>query len=751
MMDGAGPIERLRLRIRGRVQGVGFRPFLWTLARAHGLSGFARNDAEGVWAEVEGAGARAFLAALPAQAPALARIDTIEVHDISPVGGTGFEIAASAPGGGGAPAIPPDTALCADCLAELFSATDRRSGHPFITCTNCGPRYTIAYGLPYDRAATSMAGFAMCPACAAEYADPADRRFHAQPVACPDCGPRLDMAAGEIVARLKAGQIVAIKGLGGFHIAADARNADAVARLRGAKRRPAKPFAVMVLNSASADTLAYVSAREAAVMARPERPVVVVAGRGGLPAAVSGGLPTLGLMLPSTPLHYLLFHAAARAPEGTGWLDAVHPLALIMTSANLSGEPLITGEAEAAVKLDGLADAVAGHDRAIVTRCDDSVARVVDGAPLLLRRARGHVPDPIALAETGPAVLGLGALLKVAPCLIDRDRALMGQHVGDVENAATAAFLRETAAHLTRLTGVTPRAVACDAHADYPTSRIAREMGLPVIAVHHHHAHLAAVAAEYGITGALAGLVLDGFGLGPDGTLWGGEYLEIDGTRCTRLGHLRALPLPGGDRAARAPWRMAAAALHALGRGGEIANRFDLPDAGRVSAMLAAGLNCPPTTALGRLFDAAAGLLGVRTENRFEAEAAMALEALCERPEVLPGGWRIGGGAGGGVLDFTPLLAALADCRDPARGSALFHGTLAAGLAELVLTRLPGGAGRVALTGGCVANAALTGALAARLRAAGLIPLIPRAVPPGDGGLALGQALIARRIMKETG
>jgi len=746
-MNG-GALERYSLRVRGRVQGVGFRPYVWALARDHGLAGWVRNDADGVLIEIEGAGCAAFLNDLTARLPALARIEALESEARRPVGEHRFEIAATGPAGPGAAAIPPDTGLCAECLAELFTPGDRRSMHPFITCTNCGPRFTIAYDLPYDRPATSMAGFAMCAPCAREYADPADRRFHAQPVACPDCGPALDMEPGEIIARLAAGQIVAIKGIGGFHVACDARNAEVVARLRAAKRRPAKPFAVMVLNRASAEAIAEISPDAADLLESPARPVVLVADKRALPEGVSCGLGTLGLMLPYTPLHYLLFHAAAGEPAGTGWLAAPHPLALVMTSANLAGDPLIVDEAEAAEKLEGIADAVAGHDRAIVTRCDDSVARVVAGAPLLLRRARGFVPDALPLAEDGPPVLALGALLKVAPCLTREAEAVLGQHVGDVENAATARFLRDVMAHLQRLTRTEPEAVACDSHPDYLTSRIAQETGLPVYRVHHHHAHLAAVSAEHGITGALTGLVLDGFGLGPDGTLWGGELLRMTGTSCERLGALAPLPLPGGDRAARAPWRMAAAALHAIGQNETIPEQFGAPAARQVARMLQIGMNCPKTSSCGRLFDAAAGLLGVRLHNRYEAEAAMALEGLCAAPRVMPGGWRLLRDR----LDFAPLLARLAKLDDPAEGSALFHGTLAAGLADLALSHLPAGEQCIALTGGCIANRVLTEALCERLSEAGITPLMSRAVPPGDGGLALGQALIARReIMKETG
>ena len=737
--------QRLRIRVTGRVQGVGFRPFVHGLAAAHGLAGWVLNDAQGVLIEVEGAQCTGFVRDLRAKAPPLARIGEVWAEPRPPEGATAFRIAASGRGGAMAAVIPPDVALCDDCLRELFSPPDRRTGHPFITCTNCGPRFTIARALPYDRAETSMAGFAMCPDCAAEYHDPADRRFHAEPIACPKCGPRLSLPPQAILARLRAGEVVAIKGLGGFHLAVDARNSGAVARLRLRKGRAGKPLAVMVANLASARILAELSEIEAAVLTAPARPVLVLRGRGLLPDTVSDGLPTLGLMLPYTPLHWLIFHAAAGSPTGTAWCEMPQPLALVMTSANAAGQPLETDEAGLAARLGGVVDAVAGHDRTIVTRCDDSVLRVVAGAPMFLRRSRGFVPDPLMLAEDGPPVLALGALLKTAVCATRGREAVLSQHVGDLVSASTIRFLRQAAEHLTGLLAVAPQAAACDLHPDYPSSRLAEAMGLPVIRVQHHHAHLAAVAAEYGITGPLTGLVLDGFGLGTDSTLWGGEMLRMEGTGFARLGHLAPLPLPGGDRAARAPWRMAAAALHLLGRGDEIPARFAQPEAAQVAQLLARGLNCPPTTSAGRLFDAAAGLLGLREENRFEAEAAMALEACCSAPRALPGGWRIVGD----TLDLSPLLAALLDA-PPEHGANLFHGTLAEGLAALVLARLPAGDRQVALTGGCAVNRWLAEALSASLGECGIRVLLPRAAPPGDGGLALGQALIARRVLKEA-
>lgn len=740
-MDGVA--TRLRARIRGRVQGVGFRPFVWQLAHQHGLGGWVLNDADGVLLEVEGNDCDAFIAALRTRAPPLSRIDSVSVQALACIGSVQFEIAASRGGEHSSATVPADVAVCEDCLREMFDPADRRWRYPFINCTQCGPRFTITAGLPYDRPQTAMAGFALCPDCAREYADPGDRRYHAQPLACPVCGPRLDTEPAQIVARLAAGEIVAIKGLGGFHLACDARNAAAVARLRQRKGRERKPFAVMALNLASARALADVSEEEAALLASRARPVVLLRARGVLPDSVAGGLPTLGLMLAYAPLHHLIFHEAAGRPEGTAWLHVAHDLLLVMTSANPAGEPLVIDDDEAHTRLDGIADAIVGHDRPILTRCDDSVLRVVAGAPVFVRRSRGYVPDGIRLAESGPPVLALGALLKCCTCLLRDDEAVLSQHVGDIESSASYDFLGASVAHLERLLRVAPEAIACDRHPDYPTSRYARESGLPVIAVQHHHAHLAAVAAEYGIAGPLTGLILDGFGLGDDGTLWGGELLRMHGSVCERLGHLAPLALPGGDAAARAPWRMAAAALHALGRGDEIVARLAQPEAARIAQMLERQKHTPSTTACGRLFDAAAGLLGVRAFNSFEGEAAMALEALCRRPRVLADGWRLRAG----VLDFSPLLDALID-RDPAEGADLFHGTLAAGLTALALHGL-GDARQLAIAGGCALNRPLLETLRALLARQGVDLLIPRQAPPGDGGLALGQALVARRRLQE--
>ncbi|MEO1015741.1 MAG: carbamoyltransferase HypF [Pseudomonadota bacterium] len=760
MPDGAfispEQLIRLRIRVRGAVQGVGFRPFVWALAGDLGLSGFVFNDEEGVLIEVEGAVADtdAFARRLEEDAPPLARIDRVEAAQTRALGGEKFDIRKSARGGAARTMVTPDIATCPDCLAEMFDPADRRYLYPFTNCTNCGPRHTITRALPYDRAETSMAAFAMCGSCAAEYEDPADRRFHAQPNACPDCGPRLSMEIPEIVARLTAGEIVAIKGLGGFHLACDARNEASVARLRRQKAREGKPFAVMVAGLASAKSLADVSAMEADMLTDQRRPIVVCAAKrsNGLAPGVSNDLPSVGLFLPYTPLHYLLFHEAAGRPKGTGWLEAPRDLALVMTSANPGGEPLVRDNDEAHARLGSIADVIVDYDRDIVTRCDDSVMRQIAGAPSYLRRARGATPEPIRLARALPPTLALGGHLKNTVCVIRGEEAYLSQHIGDLDNAATLKFFDETAAHLLSILEVTPEVVACDLHPDFLSTRRAEDFGAPVVRVQHHHAHIAAVAAEHHLDGPLIGLALDGFGLGADGaSSWGGELLRVDGARFERLGGLHPLAQPGGDKAARAPWRMGAAALHALDRAGDIERRFaGEAGAATIAAMLERGVNAPMTSSAGRLFDAACGLLGVVPHASYEGEAPMALEALADDPIVLPNGWRIENGA----LDFRPLLAALCDA-DRRAGANIFHGTLAAGLAEWAARAVAAHetSRRVALSGGCLQNRVLAERLVTELAARGVQAILPRLAPANDGGLSLGQAFVAALSLerKETG
>ena len=764
-------IVRRRFEVRGVVQGVGFRPFVHRLAGKLSLAGWVRNDATGVTIEVEGdvAGIERLGRSLREEAPPLARVDRITHIDCPPErSGAGFAIVDSG-SGRAATVIGPDSAICGDCLAEMLDPGDRRYRYAFINCTNCGPRYTITRRLPYDRALTSMAAFTQCARCSAEYRSPHDRRFHAEPNACPSCGPGLALLDGqgkriagvdvvaEAVARLLRGDILAIKGIGGFHLACDARNPASVARLRARKAREEKPFAVMVANVASAREWAKVAASERTLLEGRERSIVLLMKHRATDeqlAGVAPGVARLGVMLPYAPLHFLLFHDAARRPAGTDWLGAAQDLVLVMTSANPCGEPLVTGNDEAVARLAGIADAYVVHDRDIVVGCDDSVLRALpEQAPAqvqFVRRARGHTPRAIPLATAGPPVLAMGGYFKNTICVTRGDEAFVSQHIGDLDNAPTCRALDAAVAHLTRILDVRPEIVAHDLHPDlYSTrhaARLAAQWGVPTQAVQHHHAHIAAVVAEHQCQGPVLGLALDGVGLGTDGTAWGGELLHVDGVRCERLGRLRPLRLPGGDRAAREPWRMAAAALALAGRGDEIATRYsDEPAAATVVELLARGFNAPETSSMGRWFDAAAGILGVKRRMAFEGQAAMLLEGLAERHGTVvadPSLYEIGGG---NELDLAPLLMRLVGERNAAHGAALFHATLVAALTEWVArAAAERGLRIVAGGGGCFLNSILARGLRTALAGRGVRLLEARAVPPNDGGLSLGQASVAR-------
>lgn len=753
-----------QIRVRGLVQGVGFRPYVWRLANELGLSGWVRNDGAGVSLAVGGDRLAEFLTRLPREIPPLARVDGIETHDAE-VSESGFVILESV-AGEVSTAIGPDAALCPDCIAELCNPADRRWRHAFITCTHCGPRYTVSRGVPYDRPQTSLAEFPLCPPCTAEYTTPADRRFHAETTCCPACGPQLGLldangaaVAGDPIAetlrRLLAGQIVAIKGLGGFHLACDARNAAAVAELRERKQREEKPFAVMALNAASLVGYAEVGPAEQALLRSSAAPIVLCPKAEAELPDVAPGLAWLGVMQPATPLHLLLWHEAAGQPAGTAWLDAPSDLLLVMTSANPHGEPLVIGNDEALDRLAGIADAFLLHDRDIVVRCDDSVVRA---GPAFIRRARGYVPLPIALTRGGPRVLALGGHLKNTICVMNDREAFLSQHIGGLDNAAAIGFLEETVVHLLAILDVRPELIAHDLHPDYASThlalRLAGELGVPALAIGHHHAHIGAICAEHGIVEPLLGLAIDGIGLGPDGGLWGGELLKVDGAICQRLGHLQTLALPGGDRAAREPWRMAVSALHGAGLGyrvgGWLHQHYPERDAGPLLTMLDRKLRSPPTSSLGRWFDAAAGLLGLRDLAHYEGQAAMELEGLAAKhgpAAALAGGYQIADQ--GGVLDFSSLLLHLLACQDASLGAAQFHATVAAGLAEwLIEAARRENLKQVAVGGGCAMNAILMAALRHQLEAAGLTLLEARQAPANDGGLALGQAWLARRSLR---
>ena len=777
-----GETARLRIRLRGAVQGVGMRPFVHGLAARHGIAGFVLNDGDGVVIEAEGVGLSAFVAALTAEKPPLAAIDALVSEAIPPTGETGFRIVDSV-ASKARTRVPADAATCEACLDDLFSPASRFHLYPFVNCTHCGPRWTITARLPYDRPQTAMAGFPMCEACERDYRDPGNRRFHAEPIACPVCGPKLTVvwrreegAAGpspdahphggasgtpsssefasghpirpdvpspivEIVAAVRAGKIVALKGIGGFHLICDARSEAAVAELRRRKIRDAKPFAVMVANAASLAAVAVVGEVERDLFLSPAAPIVVMdAVPGVLATGVAPGLGRIGVMRAYAPLHHLIFWEAAGRPAADGWRDASNDLVLVATSANPGGEPLVIDDADALRRLGGIADLIVGHDRPIVIRADDSVAQVIAGKPSLIRRARGWVPQPIDLGSDGPVVLATGAHLKATVTVTRGREAFVSQHVGDLDTVETVKFYRETAAHLLSLLDVTPDVVACDLHPDFRSSRFALEFDAPVLPVQHHAAHVAAIGAEHGVTVPLLGLALDGIGHGDDGAAWGGEFLRVDGTRWERLGHLAPLAQPGGDKAAREPWRMAVAALHAIGEGDRARTLFpDEPLIGPLLARLASGREAT-TTSAGRLFDAVAGIVGLRRTQDHEGQAAMELEALVATARHGTGLYRLAGG----VLDFAPLLSELARPGVAPRCAAeFFHGTLIDGLVTLVTTHARPG-DPIALGGGCLMNRVLAEGLVEALGAQGLRPLLAHKVPANDGGLSLGQAALAR-------
>ncbi|WP_225834464.1 carbamoyltransferase HypF [Streptomyces sp. NK08204] len=763
---------RRRIGVRGVVQGVGFRPFVHRLATEEALTGFVTNHSGGVLIEVEGPpdGVERFCARLPRETPALATVTGVDCTDVPTTGAAdGFTIRASETGSGRT-VLPPDTATCADCLRELADPADRRHRHPFITCTHCGPRFTIARALPYDRATTTMDAFAMCGACAAEYGDPGDRRFHAQPVACHACGPGLRLvpapgtglrpardaeALAAARALLAAGRIVAVKGVGGYHLACDASDADAVARLRARKQRGGKPFAVMAADLTDVTRIAEVGEAERAALTGPHRPVVLLRPRGGpLADGVCTGSPHVGVMLPYTPVHTLLFGLPGDPPG---------PRLLVMTSGNRSGEPIVTDDAEALTRLSGLADAWLAHDRAITSPCDDSVLRVrPDGTEQVLRRSRGYVPRPLALPFTVRPVLAVGGDLKNASCLGADDQAWFGPHIGDLGDLASLGALERAEANLRCLTGIRPEVVAADRHPGYHSARWARARadGREVRLVQHHHAHVASAMAEHGLTGTapVIGIAFDGTGYGDDRTVWGGEVLIADYDGFRRYAHLSPAALPGGDAGVANPCRLALARLHAAG----LAWDPDLPctaacppeERTLLARQLERDVACVPTSSMGRLFDAVSSLLGVCHRAGYEAQAALELEAEAVQ------GWTADncaytlrtapGDAAALRLDPAPVLRSLvADLRRGAPRPVLaarFHRGVAVTVADVCRrARRDTGIATVALTGGVFANTLLEEACTALLTVDGFTVLRHGEVPPGDGGLALGQLVVAAR------
>ncbi len=741
------PPTRRRLRVTGIVQGVGFRPFVYTLASDARLGGFVGNDTDGVFIEIEGDDETLdrFVADVERQAPPAARIQRIAAEAITPLGDTSFRIVASHHAATGTALVSPDLRTCDDCLAELDDPSDRRSGYPFINCTNCGPRFTITERTPYDRPDTTMAPFAMCNACLAEYEDPADRRFHAQPNACPNCGPVVSSIPpapdpiNDARARIAAGEIVAIKGLGGFHLACDATSDRAVALLRERKGRADKPFAVMVADLSTAAAIVEIDADEARLLESRERPIVLLRRRGDTAIAdlVAPGNGHIGVMLPYTPLHHLLLEAE------DCW---------VMTSGNVSEEPIVTANDEALNRLDGLADAFVVHDRDIHVPCDDSVIRILDGAEYPIRRSRGYAPFPVPLPFDIAPILATGGELKATFCLAAGHDGFMSQHIGDMENLETLDAFTRAVDHFVDLFRIEPEAIATDQHPGYLSTKWADRSPLPTVKVQHHHAHIASVMAEHGTTERVVGFAFDGTGYGTDATVWGGEVLIADYERFDRAGHLSPVLLPGGDAAVRHPGKMALSHLDSAG----VPWSDDLPPVASLSGaersllatQLKRGINTVPTTSMGRLFDAVSALAGVRQTATYEAQAAIELEALVDLAEG--GSYEFGFVEGDGpvVIDPGPVLTSVVDeLRDdgaPGVIAARFHAAVAAmivEMAERIRTRT--GIATVGLSGGVFQNVTLTHAAADALGKKGFAVLVHRLVPPNDGGLALGQAVIA--------
>lgn len=740
------------LSVQGTVQGVGFRPFVYRQAVALGLFGLVQNRPEGVRIEVEGEAEAVsdLTRSLWQAAPPLARLYRIDELSAEPQGSAGFHIVPSDFVGNVSTQLPVDAAPCAECLQELFASVGRRAGYAFINCTNCGPRLSIVRSLPYDRTRTTMADFALCPACLREYHDPTDRRYHAEPTACPDCGPQLfwdGPASAEspllaCLSALRSGQIVAIKGVGGFHLACDACDPSAVQRLRDRKHRAAKPFALLSPDLAVIAAHAELSPSERASLLSPRRPIVLLRQRADstLAPQVAPALREVGFMLPASPLDYLLARAFGRP--------------LVMTSGNLSEEPLAWENHEAQCRLRPLADGFLLHDRPIAFRLDDSVVRIEHGAEQVLRRARGYAPEPIALHAPRP-LLAVGADLKNTLCLAAGDFAVVSAHIGDLHHPDTRAAWRATLTGLTTLLGVTPTAVACDLNPDYASTRLAESLGLPLWPVQHHHAHLAAGLAEHGLHEPVVGVVFDGAGLGEDGAIWGGEILIADRRHCRRAAHLRYVPLPGGDAAAREPWRMALAYLLDIGESSE---RFALlpgrqPAVELLTRAIHRRVGSPLTSSIGRLFDAVSALGGLCRIGQFEGQAAMLLEAHSNDPGAAPYAYCITGREPA-QIDLRPALRALVhdllEQRPIAEIGSRFHATLAAAVAQVVgaLSR-EHGLRTVVLTGGCFQNALLSAQCKSLLEHSGLCVLRPTRFPPGDGGISLGQIAVAAARMPE--
>ena len=755
------PVRRCRLLVRGRVQGVGFRPTLYRALTARGLAGSIRNTPEGVVIEAEGPAEALDKAVrdLRSLAPARARVDELIVEEVAPLGETEFRIIESTTDGPSLLPIPADLATCAECAAELRAPPGRRAGYPFDTCAACGPRFTIATQVPFDRATSTMIAFPPCPDCAREYADPADRRFHAQTISCPACGPTLaflcpdgatrDRPLERARALLMAGGILAVKGLGGFHLACDATRPASVERLRKRKGRPAKPFAIMAADLAACERLCEVSEFERQLLTSPQSPIVLLRKRAGCPVAeaVAPRLAELGVMLPYTPLHLML------------WEDGAMPPALVMTSCNRADEPLSITHQQVLAEMGDVVDGVLTHNREVRNRCDDSVVAAVGRRVMLMRRSRGYAPEPILLDEEGPPVLATGGMNKVTFALTSGRRVFLSQHIGDVSDADSAAFFAQSFGEFSRLLRIEPQAVVCDLHPDYPTTEFARaiaaERRLPLLQVQHHYAHVVGCMAEHAHRGPVIGVSWDGTGYGEDGAVWGGEFLLADRLTYRRAYHLRYVPMPGGEQAIRRPLLMALAHLaQALGRpeaARRLADRMGRTECAQALQVMERPQFSPPTSSAGRLFDAVSAFLGICELETYEGQPAIEMEAAASAEPGRAQGY--GFSYDGGDIVTGELwrgICADADRGEPAgRIAARFHATMAHIIVETCgRMRRENGVATVALSGGVMQNRTLLGQAVAALEADGFRVLVQSQAPPNDAGTSLGQAAWALARLK---
>ncbi|MCX7983069.1 MAG: carbamoyltransferase HypF [Syntrophales bacterium] len=759
--------KRKRFFFSGIVQGVGFRPYLYRIAQRYELGGFVRNTPEGVLLEVEGPDGKLaeFFQTIMEELPPAAEVTHVEVSEEMIKGESSFHILESDQEGKKEVIIPPDIAVCEDCLKELNDPRDRRYLYPFINCTNCGPRLTIIRDVPYDRPNTSMSCFAFCAACRAEYVNPSNRRFHAEPNACPVCGPRLWLTASdgkrlteydadpirEAANKLKQGMCVAIKGLGGFHLAVDATSEEAVIRLRQRKCREEKPFALMVQNLEAASELVEIGQEEKRILLSPRRPIVLCKKKEGarIASAVAPGMRDLGIMLPYTPVHHLLL--------------AYVGLPLVMTSGNMVDEPICIGNREAILRLKNIADYFLLHNRDILVRCDDSVEMAAGNNGMIIRRSRGWAPRPIMLNQSFPDVLALGGHLKSSLCVLTETKAYLSPHIGDLETPEARDFFLESIKIMERISGCNPDIIACDLHPAYWTSQLAEKLSRShMLRVQHHHAHVVSAMAENGLTGCVLGIALDGTGYGDDGTVWGGEFLLADFTGYERVGHIAPYPLPGAEAAVKEPWRSAIGILfESFGEDWEhVVRKLSLVDTSLqldiVGNMMRTGFNTPRTSSLGRLFDAVSAIVGVRRKVSFEGQAAMELQALVRGDSSKCYPFSVTEQGEKQILDLRPLIRALVDDVikkiEPSVIISAFHFTIIEAVAAMTKALINKTRTRdVVLSGGCFQNKVLFEGLEARLRKNGVNVYTNREVPVNDGGLSLGQAVVAGALVKKAG